>query len=497
MTVRRGAAALATLAVVLASAAPAVAASPSPSPSPSVTYPPDPVAGLYGTADPSGDGVWRQSLAFLAQKIEYVTPSELSVAWLRHQQCESGAFAAYRDPRVPCDASTVTDVRASAAAVQALAEIGGHTPATENGISWLSSVQNDDGGWGARPGEATDPASTALAVGAFARAGRKLADVTADSGRTPYQALRAFALPCGGTDGGAFTTRAASPAPDPAAPTASATSDAPPTVRTPDAKAPDAKAPDANVQGRDGNGTSAADPSATPEPTAASGEDDAARTADGAATAAAVLGAMGKGLAAGSSNSGSGTSCQDTDEPSPERLAQNGAHYLAGVVGRAHRVDGPAAGGTSDGPDFAATATAVVALAASGHKNEAAPAVDWLEKNARSWSERGGPAAVAQLVLVAHATGAQARDFGGVDLVAQLNATGPTPAATFAPSPTPTGPQPAAGSTGSSGFSVWWLVGAGLACGAGIGFMISTRRKDGAGRHSGTDGRAGGDDVRS
>lgn len=71
MTVRRTAATLAATATVLcAAAAPAAVAAPSPSPTPSVALP----SGLYGTKDPTYDGVWRQSLAFIAQKLEGVTP---------------------------------------------------------------------------------------------------------------------------------------------------------------------------------------------------------------------------------------------------------------------------------------------------------------------------------------------------------------------------------------------------------------------------------------
>ncbi len=91
MTVRRSAAALATTAVLLGAAAPVAVAAPSPSPSGELP------AGLYGTTDPTYDGVWRQSLAFLAQKIEYVTPSTSAMDWLVGQQCDSGAFTSYRD----------------------------------------------------------------------------------------------------------------------------------------------------------------------------------------------------------------------------------------------------------------------------------------------------------------------------------------------------------------------------------------------------------------
>ncbi|NEA10902.1 DUF4366 domain-containing protein, partial [Streptomyces sp. SID10692] len=116
--------------------------------------------------------------------------------------------------------------------------------------------------------------------------------------------------------------------------------------------------------------------------------------------------------------------------------------------------------------------------AASGHTDKAEASVDWLEKNAAAWSKAGGPAATAQLILAAHATGADARGFGGVDLVKQLNGMGPSPAATAQPSPTPTGPQPSSGTdSDDSGLSLGWLIGIGLLAGTGIGFLLSMRRK--------------------
>ncbi|MGQ4445307.1 hypothetical protein ACN6LI_003857, partial [Streptomyces violaceoruber] len=77
MNVRRrsSAAALAAIAVIGAATAPAVAADPSPSSSPSTTAP----SGLYGSTDPQYDGVWRQSLALLAQDTAGVIPSSTAV----------------------------------------------------------------------------------------------------------------------------------------------------------------------------------------------------------------------------------------------------------------------------------------------------------------------------------------------------------------------------------------------------------------------------------
>ncbi|MEU1126936.1 prenyltransferase/squalene oxidase repeat-containing protein [Streptomyces sp. NPDC005899] len=412
MTVRRRAAALAITAVLCAATAPAAAAAPSPSPS--AALPP----GLYGTGDPTYDGVWRQSLAFLAQKVELVTPAAKSVEWLAGQQCASGAFPSYRDPSRPCDAKTVADTNATAAAVQALVELGVHREAVDNAVSWLKSVQNADGGWSYNPGGPSDANSTAVVVGAMARAGVPVADVTTKDGRTPYTALQTFALPCGGKDGGAFAYQ-----------------------------------PD-----KDGKLAANAD-----------------------ATAAAVLGAMGKGMAVGNSNAVKAPTCTKGGGLTIEQSAQNGASYLARALAGSGHLDSPPMPGAEDSsprPDFGNTADAAVALAASGHKDKAAGAVAYLEKHAQAWAEAGGPAATAQLVLAAHATGTDARDFGGVDLVARLNASGPAPAATAVPSPSATAKEPEDTTSDDGGLGVWWLVGIGLAFGAGIGFLLSGRRRN-------------------
>lgn len=412
MTVRRRAAALATAAVLCSAAAPAAVAAPTPSPSADLP------AGLYGTKDPTYDGVWRQSLAFLAQKIELVTPATKSVDWLVGQQCDDGAFPSYRDASEPCDAKTVADTNATAAAVQAMVELAVHREVVDMGVRWLKSVQNEDGGWGYNPGSPSDANSTAIVIGALARAGVPLADLTTDGGKTPYTALQTFALPCGGEGGGAFAYQ-----------------------------------PDKSGK----------------------------LTANADATAAAVLGAMGKGLAAGNSNAVKAPVCHKGTGLTAEQSAQNGASYLAGALAESGHLALPPMPGAEDStpqPDFGNTADAVVALAASGHKDKAAGAVAYLKKNAKGWAEEGGPAATAQLVLAAHATGANARDFGGVDLVKQLNASGPKPAATAVPSPTASARQPDDTDSDDGGLGVWWLVGIGLAFGAGIGFLLSGRRKN-------------------
>ncbi|GGW06770.1 prenyltransferase/squalene oxidase repeat-containing protein [Streptomyces globisporus] len=418
MTVRRSAAALATTAVLLGVAAP-VAVAPvavaAPSPSPSADLP----AGLYGTTDPTYDGVWRQSLAFLAQKIEYVTPSTQAVDWLVGQQCDSGAFTSYRaDTSKPCDASTVMDTNATAVAVQALVEINQRREDANNGADWLKSVQNEDGGWGYNPGSPSDANSTSIVIGALARTGVPVNELTTKNGSTPYTALQSLAIACGEKDGGAF----------------------------------------AYQPGKKG---------------------ELAANMD--ATAASVLGLMGKGIASGTSNAVKDPSCTKGDDLSPEQTAQNGASFLADTLAKQPYLEQapmPGAEESTPQPDYGNTSDAVVALAASGHADKAKASVAWLQKNGTGWAKQGGPAATAQLILAAHATGADARSFGGVDLVKQLNSMGPSPAATALPSPTPTGPQPSSGTdSDDGGLSLGWLIGIGLLAGTGIGFLLSMRGK--------------------
>ncbi|MFR0352309.1 prenyltransferase/squalene oxidase repeat-containing protein [Streptomyces sediminimaris] len=406
--VRRSAAALAAIAVIGA-AAPAVAASPSPSPSAAL---PD---GLYGTTDPKYDGVWRQSLALLAQDAVGVRPAPKAVDWLVGQQCANGAFAPFRaDAAHACDAKAMVDTNSTAAAVQALAALGGHGATTGKAVAWLRTAQNEDGGWGYAPGGPSDANSTAVVIGALAAAGEQPARVT-KGGKSPYDALLTFALPCGGQDAGAFAFQ------------------------------PDKKG-------------------------------GLAANAD--ATAAAVVGALGKGLTgAAVKPSGTATACRDAHDPG--QAARNGAAYLTRALAKDHHLT-TALPGAKPQPDYGNTADAVLALATAGQGDRAAGAVRWLEANAGPWAKQAGPAAYAELILAARAYGADVHDFGGRDLVRLLNATGPQPASSAAPAAS-SGRKAASASDSDSGFrfTVWWVLGGLLlvAIGAGAGFLFCRRGK--------------------
>ncbi|MEU1570858.1 prenyltransferase/squalene oxidase repeat-containing protein [Streptomyces collinus] len=398
MNVRRSAAVLAAVAVIGA-ATPAAA---DPSPSPSRAFP----SALYGGTDPKYDGVWRQSLALLAQDTVGVKPAAKSVQWLARQQCADGGFASYRpDPAAACDAKTMLDTNATSAAVQALTALSGHDDVTRKAVGWLKSVQNKDGGWGYSPGGASDTNSTSIVIGALAAAGEKPDQVVKD-GKSPYDALLKLALPCGGAGDGAFAFQ------------------------------PDKKG-------------------------------DLAPNAD--ATAAGVLGSLGKGMLVEPGKK-SDVTCEKA--ATPQQAAANGAGYLTAALAKDGDHLMSALAGAEPQPDFGNTADAVVALAARGDTAQAEKSVRWLEKNSASWAAQSGPAAYAQLIFAAHATGTNPRDFGGADLVKQLNATGPAPQTAEK-----TKAADEKEDSGSDFFGVWWYVGVCLVAGIGIGFLFTGRKK--------------------
>ncbi|WP_435231525.1 prenyltransferase/squalene oxidase repeat-containing protein [Streptomyces althioticus] len=400
MNVRRSAAVLAAVAV-LGAAAPAAADS-SPSPPPQALP-----SALYGDTDPQYDGVWRQSLALLAQHAAGAEPPKAAVGWLTGQQCADGSFAPFRaDPSAACDAKTMVDTNQTAAAVQALAALGGHDAVTEKAVGWLKSVQNEDGGWGYTAGGPSDTNSTSVVVGALAAVGEKPGEVR-KGGRSPYDALLGLELPCTGEGAGAFAYQP---------------------------------------------------------------EKDGSLTANTDATAAGVLGALGKGLLVEPGKGDGPGSC--VKATTPEQAAANGAAHLADALAAKGYLLASTPG-AEDQPDFGNTADAVVALAAQGDTAQAEKSYAWLEKNAGDWAAQSGPGAYAQLILASHATGADPRDFGGTDLVKQLRAAGPA-----APGKTTEATEKAEDEKDSdSPFGVWWFVGVCLVAGIGIGFLISNRTK--------------------
>lgn len=412
MIVRRSAAALAASAVLCVGVAPAALADTAPPASPSA--PPVIPSGLYGKNDPTYDGVWRQSFALLAQHTVGVKPAQQAVDWLVGQQCATGGFASFRaDAGKACDATTMLDTNATAAAVQALKALGGQDAAIKKSVDWLKSVQNEDGGWSYVPGSPSDANSTALVISALAVAGEKPAEVTSNAGKTAYEGLFPFQLGC-----------AAEPAAD--------------------------------------RGAFAYQPA------------DGKLIANADATAAAALAGLGKGAAvvpAGADTPAAPLTCP-ANGADPVAAAQGAAGYLAELLKKDGHLTAVTPGADQPTPDTGNTADAVIALAATGHKQSAAGALEWLKGNSAPWAQ-GSPAGLGTLILAAHATGTDPKSFGGTDLVAALNATGPAPqgADTQATTVDSDKDKP------SGGQNVWWIIGAGAAAGVGIGILLSGRRK--------------------
>jgi hypothetical protein len=180
------------------------------------------------------------------------------------------------------------------------------------------------------------------------------------------------------------------------------------------------------------------------------------------ATAAAVVAANATGPLTARAGDGKAITCADASGLTPAQAAANGAAFLAKAVAKDGYLTSVLPGAENQ-PDYGNTADAVVALAVQGGSEAARKPLAWLERNSAKWAEQSGPAAYAELILAAEAGGADPGDFGGTDLVKRLTATGPKPAI--------------ASSEEGSGTSVWWMVGAGLAAGAGIGFLLSSRNK--------------------
>ncbi|GAA1132927.1 prenyltransferase/squalene oxidase repeat-containing protein [Streptomyces javensis] len=430
MNIRRSVAALSLCAALGAAAAPAAVADDGQD---------GRAKGLYGAKDPKFDGVWRQSLALLAQDAVGVTPAKSAIDWLTGQGCADGGFAAYRaDTSKACDPKKGEFTDATAAAVQALAAVGGRSGTVEKGIGWLKRHQNEDGGWGMNPGGPSDANSTAAAIGAIAATGQDPAKVASASGKgasgkgasgkggkTPYDALLGLQLGCSAKaeERGAFAYTAAKGKP----------------------------------------------------------------VANELATASAALAARGKGFVfetVGKDSGaepkplrcGKGTDGADT----PKDAAEAALAHLTRVMSDTDMHLKSAMPGAKDQPDFGGTADAVVALAAGEHSAAAGKPLQWLQgkdSGAAAWA-KGDPGALAKLILAAHAAGANPRDFGGADLVKQLNATGPKPeAAAQGPESDGNGKSEEKKDDDGGVGGVWWTVGVCAVAGMGIGFLLSGRKR--------------------
>jgi hypothetical protein len=174
-------------------------------------------SGLYGQADPTYDGAFRQSLAILGLDAVGGAQGAGTVSWLAGQQCggvdlaTEGGWEAYRAPATACTAPDLNlfsgvDTNSTAIAFEALTAAG-VTPASD-ALGWLDRSQNATGGWGFLPGLDDDPDSTGLVVQAIVAGGQSpTSGVWVEGTHNALSALLAFQLGCDApaADRGAFT----------------------------------------------------------------------------------------------------------------------------------------------------------------------------------------------------------------------------------------------------------------------------------------------------
>jgi hypothetical protein len=165
-----------------------------------------PNAGLFGSADPTYDGAFRQGLVLMALAAAGRAAADVApaVSWLQNQQCASGAWQAFRiDTTLPCgppDPASFSgpETNSTSLAVAGLAAIGGTAAIPAAGLAWLSANQDNDGGWAYYPGAASvsDPNSTAVVLWAYDALG-------VAPPASAYTRLQAFQL-TSGPEAGAF-----------------------------------------------------------------------------------------------------------------------------------------------------------------------------------------------------------------------------------------------------------------------------------------------------
>jgi len=129
-------------------------------------------AGLFGSSDPTYDGVFRQSVALLGLAAVGTPAPAPAVTWLAGQQCLDGSFEAYRmSIRTACKQPDVAnyagpDSNSTALAAMALRS-NGRTDQAQRAIDALIKTQNPDGGWGYILTSPSDANSTGLVLSAL------------------------------------------------------------------------------------------------------------------------------------------------------------------------------------------------------------------------------------------------------------------------------------------------------------------------------------------
>lgn len=327
---------------------------------PAATAAPSPTAGLYGAADPTFDGVFRQSLALLGLAANEIAPPPAAITWLLGQQCADGSFQAYRgDLSQSCakaDPVTFTgpDTNSTAVALMALmalddsrvpvpaATVRKIAAAADKAGTWLRTKQNADGGWPYYAGGASDANSTGLSLSGIL--------TQAPSRRIPaYAKASRFLGTVSGTctDGGGFAYQAGS-------------------------------------------------------------------KVDGSATAQGLIGLVGPMPVSGPRQLKAAAPCANTSRA-------KAVSYLARALAPTGTL--PSSFGSGTDLSSTATAVLGLVAADQG-RTAVAKATTALKTNATAFVTGDGtsPGAAGLLLMVAEATGGKATSFGGLNLVRTLNA---------------------------------------------------------------------------
>lgn len=119
-------------------------------------------------------------------------PLRRAGAWLARQQNDDGGFGFLAK-------GFASDTDDTAAALQALASLGGRPTAVRRAAGFLRGTQNADGGLPQQPGGSSNAMSTAWGIQGLVAAGVKLDRVRRDGGRTPLAYLRSLVAPDGST----------------------------------------------------------------------------------------------------------------------------------------------------------------------------------------------------------------------------------------------------------------------------------------------------------
>lgn len=155
-----------------------------------------PEAGLFGTADPTYDGAYRQGLALWALHLSGAGADANATGWLTGQQCAGGGWTPYRANLSvscpPADSPNYDGPDTNSTALALLGLTGQNVAPAVDAKAFLYSVRAGGGGWAFRAlnTDAADANSTGLVM-------QTLIAVNGSNDPTGLNALLTFQVPCG------------------------------------------------------------------------------------------------------------------------------------------------------------------------------------------------------------------------------------------------------------------------------------------------------------